>query len=227
MTIFVLTIGFDEKFATRFMLRNSIEKNDLMLIVAPYDWEEIDKARVAIENVMNLAGAWIKSENIKVYPVKLEGLEEKYSVMKKVKEIAWDLYNYSMERDDRVFRACLSGGLRALILLMFMALGFIARKAEIEVNVEVDFENLAGRMEIPLSTMMTSVSEREGRTLAILNKLGPSRVEDLANVLNTSKSTAYRIIRKLLDKGFVEKEEGGKYSLSEKGKIFLEYYSFP
>ncbi len=227
MTIFVLTIGFDEKFATRFMLRNSIEKDDLMLIVAPHDWEQVDKAKVAIENVISLAGAWIKSENIKIYPVNLEGLEKRYTVMKKVREIASDLYNYSLKRDDKVFKACLSGGLRALILLMFMALGFVARKAEVEVSVEVDFENLAGRMEIPLSTMMTNISDKEGTALKTLSVHGPCRVEELASMLRTSKSTVYRILRRLLDKGLIERVEGGKYFLSERGKVFLEYYFFP
>jgi len=114
----------------------------------------------------------------------------------------------SKYRDKRVFIS-LTGGMRALILAVFISYLLVNWKItpEIEVFLEGRGESI---LLPPLAGLVgMRVGEKEVRLLAHMESDKVYKVNELCSILNKDRSTVYRYLRTLLEHRLVEKVDEG------------------
>ncbi|MEO2117317.1 MAG: CRISPR locus-related DNA-binding protein, partial [Methanocaldococcus sp.] len=67
--LYIITLGFDEKFAIRFLLRHGIKRDDKVLIILPDDLNSNQKVQNALNNILSLLDNLVKKENISILEV--------------------------------------------------------------------------------------------------------------------------------------------------------------
>ena len=197
------TLGFDEKFVLRFLLRHGVGKEDRIIVVLPAGYEENEKASAALENLKSLIAKLIPEGALRVLDVDLSA-EPALSI----RRIRYVIFEQPFEK----VYACLSGGMRALILLVVSAL-FSLR--DVSVSVEVEFENFEGMIEVPLSVLGIPKHERWLRILSLLEEgLG---VRAVAGRLGLSPATVSREVKQMSALGLVDSD----FRLTSEGRFYL------
>jgi len=209
--LYVSTLGFEEKFTIRGLLRASLSPGDFIHLFLAEPLE--DKAKNALT---------IVEKFVKEY---LSFVELNYTVLpvieypKAVGEAAKALRTYA-NVDYAVLN--LSGGMRALILEVLVATLITLNPKK--TTVEIELESLRGFIKIPLMVFIhTPPSPDEAELLRKISE-GYITLESLAKKLNQPKSTTHRRIRRLVDKGFLSEERYGRktyYKLTNQGKIYV------
>lgn len=205
--IFVATLGFDEKFVVRFLLRHGVRKGDTIIVVVPAGYERNEKASAALENLQSLIAKLIPESALRVLDVDLSA--EPALSIRRIRSVI-------VERPFGEVYACLSGGMRALIMLVVSAL-FLLRG--VAVSLEVEFENFEGMLEIPLSALGIPRNERWLRILSLLED-GLS-VRAIAGRLGLSPATVSRDIKQMGVLKLVDSD----FRLTREGKFYLLLHS--
>jgi len=204
--LYIITLGFDEKFAIRFLLRHGIKREDKVLIILPDDLNNNQKVQNALNNILSLLDNLVKKENISILEVNV-----KDSVLTSVKKIKQKI----LESGENSIYANLSGGMRVLVLLVVSALLLLKN---LDVRVEVEFENFEGYTEIPIKAFLVPENDRWVKILkSIYNGCG---IRETAKNLGLSPATVSREVKKLQELGLVNKE----FNLTESGRLYLELY---
>jgi len=209
--LYVSTLGFEEKFTIRGLLRASLNPGDFIHVFLAEPLE--DKAKNALEIVKKFVEEYLGFIELRytVLPV----IEYSKAIGKAVK--VFKMYN----NVDLVILN-LSGGMRALILEVLAASLITLNPAR--TTIEIELESLKGYIRAPL-TLLTHIpptSEEE----ELLRKIseGNTTLESLAKGLNQPKSTIHRRVRKLIDKGLLSEEHYGRktyYKLTDLGRIYI------
>ncbi|XRO77242.1 CRISPR-associated CARF protein Csa3 [Methanocaldococcus sp. 10A] len=204
--LYIITLGFDEKFAIRFLLRHGVKSNDKVLIILPDDQNNNHKVQNALNNLISLLNNLVKKENVIILEVSL-----KEPILKNVKKIKQKI----LEIGENTICANLSGGMRALILLVVSTLLLLKN---LDVKVEVEFENFEGYTEIPIKAFLVPKNDRWIRILkSIYNGYG---IRETAKNLGLSPATISREAKKLQELGLIDE----KFNLTDSGKLYLELY---
>ncbi len=206
-------MGYDEKFALRFFLRSSISSEDDVLVIEPAGFREDEKAARAFGNLSSILEGHL-GRPPQVHEVDYAGspAKEIARILKRVTELS---------RGHSVIRASLSGGMRILVVLTTLALTKLALGGT-RVNLEVDFENLSGHAEIPLSGVVLPRNERLSAVLRTIHEMDKPSVRKVASRLGISHTSAHREIRRLISLGLLTED----LTLTEHGQAYLELVCF-
>ncbi|MCY0860531.1 MAG: CRISPR-associated CARF protein Csa3 [Sulfolobaceae archaeon] len=212
----VTTLGFDEKFQIRSLMRHSGEVEEV-IIVKPKEADEnkdtAKKARAALnsfQEILNKLG--VKYE---VIDIEINNLEA--ALIKLVQRFK--------ELKGKKVVVNVSGGMRALILeviFSFLILGM-------DVDFEMETEDFSALLTFSSNDVnFTELDEDEKALLIAVNK-GVNTVNRLHKNLNIPLSTAWRRVRKLESKGCLKRtateNANSKLELTLKGRILAEVLS--
>jgi len=194
MKVLILTLGFDEKFCYRAILRHGISEGDKIILITA---GLVDKVKKAYE--------WIKSFVERSYNVEVRLIE--VNVRDFVKAIQ-TVTNLLEEFRDYDLIVNLSGGMRALLIIMLFALLLKPIK---NVKLEIELEDFSGLIEIPQALLLLPEirSNISGERMEILRLIaqGLSDVKSLAEKLKRDESTIRRHISALEELGLVTIEK--------------------
>lgn len=191
--LYISTLGFDEKFVVRFLMRHGIKQKDKFLLIVVKDFERNEKAKNAYNNLRNIVATLIDQDNFFVLPIDVHD-----DPIKNIRVIA----NKIISIPQREIRVCLSGGMRILIILVVLALRLVGNR---NIAIDVDFEDLSGHRTIQYTALIIS---RNVRWIEILRQIkqGIKGVRQLANVLGLSPATISRELAEMEEKGLIEKK---------------------
>ncbi len=187
---FILTLGFDERFCYRAILRHGIADGDkIVLITAGI----VEKVRKAYE--------WIRTFVERSYDVEVRLVE--VNVKDLLKAIG-DVIDLLDEFEDYSLVINLSGGMRALAVTVLFAL---LMKPKRNVKLEIELEDLSGVVEIPTSLIRMckikeSLTDERRRVLRSIAE-GNKDTRSLAKALGKDVSTIRRHISALEELGLV------------------------
>lgn len=206
-TTLIATLGFDEKFCYRAILRHGIKEGDEIILITAEIVEKVEKAYEWIKRLIQSS----YSDKVAVHLVEID-IKNLIEAMKSVAKI--------LERCEGNVVMNLSGGMRALGAIALLAC-IMNPKARIEIETE-DFSNL---LEIPsnlLSLVKSGVSESHMEILMAIKK-GLKTVHEIARSLGKDESTIRRQTQELEKVGLiaVEKRKPLVVNLTDLAKLFL------
>ena len=203
MATYVITLGYDERFAVRFLLRHAVSEDDVILTVLPSSFRSDEKSVAAFNSLRKLV-EWVE-------PVELD-------LEKPVASVAY-LSSLIGEKSRGEVQACLSGGMRSVVVITLLALQNLIRETSKIVWIEIDFENLSGHIRIPLNAFMIPRNERFLRILEVLvgGDLGRRSIRHLGERTGLPLATAHREVKKMIKMGLLT----AKLELTEFGRAYF------
>jgi len=209
-TALILTLGFDERFCFRAILRHGIKEGDeVVLITAGL----VDRVKKAYE--------WIKTVVERSYDVKVRLIEvDVKNLMKAILDVVKILDEY---KDWNVI-VNLSGGMRILTIIMLFALTI---KPMRHIKVEIELEDLSALIEIPtqlfaVGDVKSKLTNEKIEILKLISRF--EEVKEIVKVLGKDASTVRRHIASLVEMGLVsvEKRKPLKVKLTDFGELILK-----
>ena len=216
MTLFVITLGFEEKFAVRMITRHGLDKGDrLLLVTGPRTPQSERAASFLSEFARRYYGGEV---SVEVEEVRVSGFVET------VHRLYGLVAARAREGERVVFN--LSGGMRALCLAAFAAALLLS--ARLPVEVELETEDSSALVEVPRSVLalprtLASLGRERAEVLAALSR-GARSARELAEELGKDETTARRHLQELVESGLAE-AEGGRprsYKLTKLGELVLK-----
>ena len=209
-TALILTLGFDERFCFRAILRHGIKEGDeVVLITAGL----VDRVKKAYE--------WIKTVVERSYDVEVKLIEvDVKNLMKAILDVVKILDEY---KDWNVI-VNLSGGMRILTIIMLFALTI---KPMRHIKVEIELEDLSALIEIPtqlfaVGDVKSKLTNEKIEVLKLISRF--EEVKEIVKVLGKDASTIRRHIASLVEMGLVsvEKRKPLKVKLTDFGELILK-----
>jgi len=209
-TALILTLGFDERFCFRAILRHGIKEGDeVVLITAGL----VDRVKKAYE--------WIKTMVERSYDVEVKLIEvDVKNLMKAILDVVKILDEY---KDWNVI-VNLSGGMRILTIIMLFALTI---KPIRHIKVEIELEDLSALIEIPtqlfaVGDVKSKLTNEKIEVLKLISRF--EEVKEIVKVLGKDASTVRRHIASLVEMGLVsvEKRKPLKVKLTDFGELILK-----
>ena len=209
-TALILTLGFDERFCFRAILRHGIKEGDeIVLITAGL----VDRVKKAYE--------WIKTMVERSYDVEVKLIEvDVKNLMKAILDVVKILDEY---KDWNVI-VNLSGGMRILTIIMLFALTI---KPIRHIKVEIELEDLSALIEIPtqlfaVGDVKSKLTNEKIEVLKLISRF--EEVKEIVKVLGKDASTVRRHIASLVEMGLVsvEKRKPLKVKLTDFGELILK-----
>ena len=209
-TALILTLGFDERFCFRAILRHGIKEGDeVVLITAGL----VDRVKKAYE--------WIKTVVERSYDVEVKLIEvDVKNLMKAILDVVKILDEY---KDWNVI-VNLSGGMRILTIIMLFALTI---KPMRHIKVEIELEDLSALIEIPIQLfavgdVKSKLTNEKIEILKLISRF--EEVKEIVKVLGKDASTVRRHIASLVEMGLVsvEKRKPLKVKLTDFGELILK-----
>lgn len=201
------TLGFEEKFAVRCLMRHMDSASKMVVITAP----PVDEhSRSKIEEAFSLLKR-VAEEYAEIGVEKLV-VGDPLDFWASVREIRGKLYTEMVGHERTVM--CLSGGLRALVVEALVAALTLPSDAQVDrVVVEIELENLSGVTSFNVAQVqkLMQLTGPEHRILEFLEEKGPAKLTRIAQELGMARSTAYRVLRRLEGLGLVVREPDGTY----------------
>lgn len=208
MTVLVVTLGFDERFAMRSIMRHG-DRLSRVLVVHSEPVEE--RARLAENRVREFVERYLSGVSLEVVVVDASDLAGSVAVLRK--RLA------EFVGEEVVLN--LSGGMRSLGLEVLLA----AVYSGVDAVVEVELENLRGFVSFDLGMLAGRIpSSDELRVLSALSSYGET-LDELSNKLSMPRSTVFKRLRSLVGRGLVREVREGRrvrYAPTSLARIWLE-----
>ncbi|MBC7091872.1 MAG: CRISPR locus-related DNA-binding protein [Nitrososphaeria archaeon] len=209
--IFVITFGFDEKFALRTVARRGLRTGDEVLVILPRPVDE--RADRAYQHFSEILSRMFQDLKICRFEVDSRNLLDTLVELTKI----------FRERSGERFVFSLSGGFRALILEVLVA----ATMLGIDGDVEVEFEDSSSIISFPLKWNRPIFLDDVEKRILLEVRNGVNTVSGLVKCTGLSKATVWRKVKGLENGGFLELK-GRVYELTALGLIALnivQYFS--
>jgi len=193
----VATLGFEEKFAVRALVRRGLEPGDkVVLVTGPV----IDKVAKAI-NYLREFLRYFEGVGVEVFEVsEIHNFTEAISKIK-------DLFRMLLEKYDYVI-VNLSGGMRALIIEVLTAIVLLPKELKDRIVIELDTEDGKATIEIPreLSILINppDLGVKEDIIKALISLGGEADIYTLAQRLNKDETTIRRQLESLKELRLIE-----------------------
>ncbi|MCF8884320.1 MAG: CRISPR-associated CARF protein Csa3 [Candidatus Nezhaarchaeales archaeon] len=201
--ILIITLGFDEKFALRAIFRHGLKANDKILILMP---EKSDpRAEKAFSIIQQIVGNSFPEVSIEKIYIPSQDFPKAVSVLRKL------ALNVLREGEKVILN--ISGGQRIVILELLT--GFLSVDAR-NVEVEIESEDSSTMAIFPLEMMRKMDLDQEDIKILEILAQSPKNFNQICLILNLSKSSVWRRLRKLMELGLIEKKEK-TYQLTELG----------
>ncbi len=164
----------------------------MILAILPAGFREDERSLAAFNNLKKLV-EWVE-------PLELDLSEPVRSVAR--------LSSILGGRAKGEIRACLSGGMRSVVVITLLALQNLVRETSIRAWIEIDLENLSGYMRIPLNAFLIPRNERFLRILGALLGAGSGRrsIRYLVERTGIPLATAHREVRRMIEMGLLTRE---------------------
>jgi CRISPR-associated protein Csa3 len=208
--VFIITLGFDEKFALRCLFRNGVEEGDRVILLASSD---DNRVKSAFENVRRIVEKTFEGEiKVELEKVNVRNFTEAVKYVKKIIDAC----------GSSSIVLNLSGGMRALVITAFMSCLLSESKS---VKVEVELEDFSGVVEIPASIpgSFKSIARLSKEEREIVEKLKekPSSAKELSKLLGKDESTIRRSLYRLEELCVVRRIPGwpARVELTEIGRL--------
>ncbi len=207
MTVLFTTLGFQESFQLRSIFRHGNESLHEVIVIMPNDSSE------KTVNPLNTIKSFCESINLKFSSKKVEI----NNIFELIAQMSGIFYQYLHE--DMIVN--LSGGMRVLHL------GIILSLINMKLNplIELDFENQSGTVSERLQNLIFYDIDREkiDTLIAVFESLETNK--SLSNFIHESKATLWRRLKKIEEYGYIIRDNRGKISLTEKGKLILKIFN--
>jgi len=216
VTLFVITLGFEEKFAVRMITRHGLDKGDrLLLVTGPRAPQSERAASFLSEFVRRYYGGDVAVE---VEEVRVSDFTE----------LVHRLYGLvaarAREGEKVVFN--LSGGMRTLCLAAFTAALLLSARQPVEVELET--EDSKALIEVPRAVLelprtLSSLGRERVEVLAELSRRSRS-ARELAEELGKDETTVRRHLQELVESGLAETvgRRPRSYRLTKLGELVLQ-----
>jgi len=202
---FIATLGFDEKFVVRGLLRHGFTKNDQLILVtsSPLD-ERVEKAYQYIKD-------FLSKHEVKPQIVEINTLDFNKALIQ--------LKGLLTTINTTELIVNLSGGMRALILEVLVALLYSGILEHTKLIVEVELENFTSTVTIPLSVLKAlttyKLSETKKQILKALIKHRELSIQELCNLLSKDESVISRHLSNLQKLNFIDVEHRRKVKVAK------------
>jgi len=191
-TLFV-TLGFDEKFTIRALMRHKLEKNDTLVILTAKPI--VDRVEKALSSIKNFIASY--SQGIKVEVVEVP-VTEVIKAVATIKEVLEKYRNCNLVLN-------VSGGMRALVVETCIA----AALSSVDFKLELETEDSSAYLEFPtelfrLYKIYYSMTQIKREILkVIMDRSKPITVKEFSDILGKDPSTLRRHLSKLIELGLV------------------------
>ncbi|ABN69432.1 CRISPR-associated HTH regulatory protein, Csa3 family [Staphylothermus marinus F1] len=212
--ILIATLGFDERPVLHALSEAGFGNVDKIILIRPAnDDPRAVKAVSEIKKIAVISG--LRDEDVISYRVEVSDF---WGSVRMIHELFLD-----HARNNNEIILCLGGGLRALVLETFTAFILLTPKLRSVFRVRIDLETGAGSIIISGAEIFTntSLSRNELEVLRIILEEPGITLSRISDRIVKPASSIHRILKKLLDRGFVRRE-GNKYYLSPAGRAVLE-----
>ena len=210
-TALILTLGFDEKFCYRAILRHGIKEGDKIILITAGLVEKVKKAYEWIKAFVE------RSYDVEVRLIQID-VKDFTKAIREVMHILDEFKGYNLIVN-------LSGGMRALAVIMLLALMI---KPIRNVKLEIELEDFSGLIEIPqhllrIHEIRQNLTDEKIEILKLIAQ-GLKDVKSLSKALKKDVSTIRRHISSLEELGLVEVEKRKplKVKTTELANLMLE-----
>ncbi|MCX8205182.1 MAG: CRISPR-associated CARF protein Csa3 [Candidatus Nezhaarchaeota archaeon] len=192
--VLVLTLGFDEKFAIRALMRHGEGARKVLIVTAEPMEERAQRALSAVEDFLKRFMETVEYEVVSVDP------SAPYEAMRRLRD--------AIEKSPASsYIINVSGGMRALTVELLA----VASLMKLSGGVEVELEILRGTVSVPIGLFyMEPLGSEEYKVLRALVERGPMTVTNLVSSLGIPRSSLYRYIKELKARGLVEEVRKGR-----------------
>ncbi len=192
----MVTLGFEEKFAVRALVRRGLGIGDCVIaLTGPI----IGKVRKAIEYLGNFLKYF---EGIEFNVIEVSEVYDFVDAVYKIKSII----TKTLTKYERVY-VNLSGGMRALVIEVLTATCLLPRELKLRVSIELDTEDDKATVEIPIELNLLINPPELGakeKVLAEIVRSGELDIYTLAQKLGKDVTTLRRQIDFLKSLGLVK-----------------------
>jgi CRISPR-associated protein Csa3 len=217
MTLFVITLGFEEKFAVRMITRHGLDKGDRLLLVTGPRTPQSDRA-----------ASFLSEFARRYYGGEVAVEVEEVRVSQDFAEMVARLYELVEARARRGERVVfnLSGGMRALCLAAFTAALLLSPRLPVEVELETEDSSVlveVPRAVLALPQTLSSLSREKLEVLAALSR-GARTARELSDELGRDETTVRRHLQELVEAGLAETLGGRprEHKLTRLGELVLK-----
>ncbi len=208
-TALIATIGFDEKFCYRAIMRHGIKKGDRVILISGKITDRVEKACDWVKKLLKTS--YGDEVTVDFVEIDINSLENS---IKTVSSLIEELSNYHIVVN-------LSGGMRALVIIVLLSCIKTSKDLEIEIETE-DFQGLLTISKKLLKLIKNPLPEDK---VEILKKIaaGTSDARSLSDLLDRDITTVRRHLSflKELDLITVEKRKPLRFKITELGKMFV------
>ena len=192
----VTTIGFDERFVVRALIRY-LENIDHFIGILSTPIEQ--RALQAISNIKNFIDKYVVDSGKRLAYEFIEiDITDPYEAIARLKRIFTSNNEYVVN---------LSGGMRALTIVTFIA--FIISRARGEI--EIELENLQGRISIdPRIITAGPLSSDEEKIVNTIKKLGRATYRDIMKETGIPRATLFKHLSSLRSRGVIDQQREGR-----------------
>jgi len=202
----IMTLGFEPGPLIRAVASYNLKTGASIIVFTPsFKDDRTERAYLELKKICDIIfkDAQVNLQEVKVDPT---------NFIEAVKYVRTLLSKFT----DKHVGICLSGGMRALCLVVYTA--YLMLEWQYNPNVEVYLEGRAERLIIPPvhRIIKAEISDEKLNILRLLSQYKQLSVGDIANLMQKDRSTVYRHVQSLLKNGFV-RQKGRIYELTELG----------
>ena len=206
----VMTLGFEPGPLVSAVAANAAEGfepgAEIVVFTPSFKDERAERAWRELQNIFSMMS--LRDVSLRRLVIDLSDFTSAVLQVKKV---------FTGLRERRV-KISLTGGMRALVLAVFVA--YLTTKWEQVPEVEVFLEGRGEALKIPrlAAALGPRVSERKLRVLDFMRPGSTYRIGDLAGLLPQERSTIYRHLKSLAEVGLVERVDGA-FKITDLGLV--------
>lgn len=197
--LFISTLGFEEAFLLRFLLRNQPQPGDVILIVLPLPEEpkfsEDPRSVKAYQEVERFLAKYMPEVVLEKVHVPITKIHQAVAIIaQKIK---------SLNITNAVVN--LSGGMRALIVEVLVAVRMVLGD---NADIEVELENKQGVVKFKPSIVdIKAPTSKQVRILNVMKELGRGvTLSRISNMTGIPRSSVYKELKKMEKEGFVARK---------------------
>jgi len=208
MPYLVAVLGFDERHVIKSILRIGFKNVIGIYLIVPRGrvTKQTEDAIKRIKEIARMAGV----NQVEIYEIDPLHFEESVA---KLRSLLMRLCAGGEE-----VTVSLGGGIRAMVIEAIVAATLLPQNMRRYVRIVSDLETGEGYIEVVLADILL-ITELRYEELLIINYLkerGKAGPTDISRDLSIPKTTAWKLLNKLANKGVIEKE-GREYKLTENG----------
>ena len=211
----IMTLGFEPGplvSAVAARASEGLGKNAKIIVLTPsFKDERAERAWRQLQDVFSMMR--LRDSGVKLYRLIVD-LEDFTSAVLKIK-------NLFSELRDKTVSISLTGGMRALILAVFVAYLLTDWAQVPEIDVFLEGRGMALKMPKLAAALGPTLHRRKLELLKLMKPGMAYRPGDLCGFIGKDRSTVYRHLKDLIAAGLVERADGG-FRITHMGLLFRD-----